>query len=317
MASLGRIGLDALNVGERDLGLGKARLEALATAASFPMLSANLVDAASRKLVLKPFVVLEKAGLKVAVIGLLSATKAAPYKDALAAGGLDVFPAADAMAAVAKELEATQVDAWIVLSQLTAPEEEALATAWPRIRAFVGSEAMAVSPEPTPVGGAWRFGAGQKGKQIHVFSVDFQAPGGAGTAWTLGDPKGLAEQKKASASARIRQNEAQLERLAPPAPPAPTGQPEEGSAPPVANPPAPNPRITEVRRKQLEAQLAQARAELQMAEQALKDAEAAGDAPGNTVKLRVFKMGKDLADDAAEADAVKAFRLKWPAPAGH
>ncbi len=302
-----------MNVGERDLGLGRSLITKIAKNAGFPVLSANLTDATSGDLLLKPFVVLERSGLEVAVIGLLSETKAAPYKDVLSKDGLAVKSPVDAVTALAPELEASGADVWIVLSQLTPAEEEALSGVFGRIRAFVGGEAMAISPEPAPVGAAWRFGPGQKGKQISVFTVDFQAPGGPGAAWALGDPRGLATQRKASASARIKQLEAQLERLAPPA--GAEGAVAAGTAPSAA--PAPSPRVTEVRRKQLEAQLAQARGELQAAEAALAEAEAAGDAPGNAIALQVFQMGKDLPDDPAEAEAVKAFRLKWPAPAGH
>ena len=67
-----RLETAALNIGDRDLAAGLPFLRALADSARFPFLSANLVDPAGQP-IFKPAIVVEKNGLRVALIGASSA----------------------------------------------------------------------------------------------------------------------------------------------------------------------------------------------------------------------------------------------------
>jgi 2',3'-cyclic-nucleotide 2'-phosphodiesterase (5'-nucleotidase family) len=68
----GKMGYDAINIGDTDLVLGLEYLKALQEQSSIPFLSANLKDKKTRKTVFKPYLVKEIYGLKVGIIGLVT-----------------------------------------------------------------------------------------------------------------------------------------------------------------------------------------------------------------------------------------------------
>jgi 2',3'-cyclic-nucleotide 2'-phosphodiesterase (5'-nucleotidase family) len=67
-----RLGVDALNVGERDLAAGLPFLQALADSARFAILSANLLDDRSQTTPFPAYTILERGGLNIALIGISS-----------------------------------------------------------------------------------------------------------------------------------------------------------------------------------------------------------------------------------------------------
>jgi 2',3'-cyclic-nucleotide 2'-phosphodiesterase (5'-nucleotidase family) len=71
IGELGRIGYDALGVGERELAFGGERLKTLAAAAKLPLLSANLVDRKTGKPAFAPSVVVRKGGMRIGVFAVL------------------------------------------------------------------------------------------------------------------------------------------------------------------------------------------------------------------------------------------------------
>jgi len=302
-------GVAAMSLGDKDLGLGRSVLQGLVKAAKFPILAANVVDIKTNKGVFQSWAMIERGGVKIGVIGLLSDTRTSVLAQRLGAEGIIVKPPAEAMNALLSEINAAGADFWVVLSQLNAREETEISEAFPFIRAFLGGDGMSAPQEPLPSGSAWSFGGGQKGKQVSVAIVDFQAPTGPNTPWNLGDRKALAERQLAESVARIKQLETQLEKLAPP--------PEQGVEVPLPTDGSPGPRVTEVRRKQLETQLVHARTTEQMAQVEIAEAAKVGDGPGNAIQIKVFPMGRGMPDGEADGEAVKAFRLKWPAPPGH
>lgn len=68
------MGYDAMTVGNHDYDKGQEVFLDLIAAARFPVLGANVLDSASQKTVgyLKPYVVLERAGLRIGIFGLLT-----------------------------------------------------------------------------------------------------------------------------------------------------------------------------------------------------------------------------------------------------
>jgi hypothetical protein len=72
--SYNEMGYEAVNVGERDLWMGYNFLSDLSQKAKFAFISANLVDKKTGKVVLKPYVIEEIAGLKIGIFGLLDET---------------------------------------------------------------------------------------------------------------------------------------------------------------------------------------------------------------------------------------------------
>jgi hypothetical protein len=64
---------DALNIGQREAQLSAAQLRELRTSSPVPMLSANLLDKATRKPIFDPCRIVVRNGCRVALIGLLDA----------------------------------------------------------------------------------------------------------------------------------------------------------------------------------------------------------------------------------------------------
>ncbi len=62
---------DALNAGQREAQLSAAQLRQLKASSPVPILSANLLDKASRKPIFEPYRVVQRNGLRVALIGVL------------------------------------------------------------------------------------------------------------------------------------------------------------------------------------------------------------------------------------------------------
>ena len=70
-------GVAAMAMGDRDLVLGRDALVRLAARARFPFLAANLRDLASGQPVFAEHAIVERAGLRVGLLGLLSPSGAA------------------------------------------------------------------------------------------------------------------------------------------------------------------------------------------------------------------------------------------------
>jgi 2',3'-cyclic-nucleotide 2'-phosphodiesterase (5'-nucleotidase family) len=308
VARYAALGVDALGLGDRDLGLGRARLEKLIAASTFPIVSANLVDKASRKPLAKPFALVERGGVKVAFVGLMSNVKATALAEALVRDGLEVMPASEAWAGVREAVKAAAPDLVVVLSQLDELEERKLGEANPEIRAFLGGDTMMSTGETKRFGDAWSFPGGQKGKQLGVVTVTLGA--GFGPAWGQGDQRAVLTKRRDEVAARVRMFEKQVERQ----------KARIASAPPTptpADPRAPKPLDPATLLQNIEAQLGQARAELQLAEVQLSELPASGPVAGNVFAYRLEQMGASQAHDPDEAKAVGEFRIKWPAPPGH
>ena len=68
----GKMGYDAVNIGDTDLVLGLQYLRTLQKHSPVPLLSTNLKDKKTRKTVFEPYLVKEIHGLKVGIIGLMT-----------------------------------------------------------------------------------------------------------------------------------------------------------------------------------------------------------------------------------------------------
>lgn len=66
------IGYDALSLGNHDYDMGEVQLEEALKLAKFPVLSSNIIDKRNNKppYYLQPYIILEKLGLRIALIGL-------------------------------------------------------------------------------------------------------------------------------------------------------------------------------------------------------------------------------------------------------
>ena len=86
----GKISCDAINVGHHELSAGLDFLLESARKSTIPFISANLRDADTYKLLFEPYLLIERQGLTIGVVGLTSlvpkTTRAVVMEDYLAAG---------------------------------------------------------------------------------------------------------------------------------------------------------------------------------------------------------------------------------------
>lgn len=80
------MGYDATSVGNHDIETGHAVYDRWAAAAGIPVLAANVIDRSTGKPYFQPYTVIDRGGLKIAVIGLLSPAIPAWLPETLWAG---------------------------------------------------------------------------------------------------------------------------------------------------------------------------------------------------------------------------------------
>lgn len=292
-------GVRAQNIGERDLALGRAALESLKARAKYPFVTTNLVDAESGKPLFSRFelVAVTRAGkrVKLAIFGLMSARP----QPSLETDKLKILPPVEALKPALAEAKAQGADAIIVLSQLLQREEAAIGEAFPEVQLFLGGDFMGMGADAEIAGKALSFAGSQKGKHLAFMKLTFGAVG-PGTPFT--DPKArpALERKRGEAQRRVDTYQRMIAEAAKPVP-------EDPKRPKVP---------TEV----YERQLASAKAELQLANDAL--ASLATNAPGpggapapggpNLVSLELIPLSRDVVDDPDVKMVVDEFRKKWP-----
>ncbi|MEL6181648.1 MAG: hypothetical protein AAFS10_22000, partial [Myxococcota bacterium] len=108
------IGCHGFAVGAYDLAMGAEALDALHARAKFPWISANLHRKGQPKLMFKPFVKTEWAGLKVVLVGITNGQDSDP----LEALGFSIDDPVKALQAQSKAIRAAKPDVVVLLSNL-------------------------------------------------------------------------------------------------------------------------------------------------------------------------------------------------------
>jgi hypothetical protein len=177
---LGKIGYDALNLGRADLLLPPALLRTLAARAPYPLLSANVVDAAGKA----PFagrIVKEAGGLRAGIFGLSGnqpfGLAALPGRDLAVQ---DPFAAARAAVADLRR----RADLVIALSQLGGEEDARLAREVPGIDIILGGFTRLSTQTPRFEGGTMILQSGSKG--MHLGRLALRIVPGRRGGWTAG-----------------------------------------------------------------------------------------------------------------------------------
>jgi 2',3'-cyclic-nucleotide 2'-phosphodiesterase (5'-nucleotidase family) len=130
-----KLGYDALNIGDTDLGLGIEYLRNLQKNSKIPFLSANLKEKKTRNPVFKPYLIKEIGGLKIGILGLIT-TEISPniQKE------LKDYSIENPMKAAKETINRymASCDHIIALAHLTPPETETLAKEVPVISIIIG-----------------------------------------------------------------------------------------------------------------------------------------------------------------------------------
>jgi 2',3'-cyclic-nucleotide 2'-phosphodiesterase (5'-nucleotidase family) len=135
--SLNLMGFDGIGIGDDDLSLGKEFLLEIAKRANFPLISSNLIQEESGKLLFKPYIVKEINGLKIGIFSLLSSDLFSNPSDPRRKGLIFRSPLETAQHMV-KELQ-PKTDLIILLSHLGYQKDMELAQTVPGINLIVGS----------------------------------------------------------------------------------------------------------------------------------------------------------------------------------
>lgn len=315
--------LAAQAIGDRDLALGRANLQELATHARYPFVTTNLIDTVTGKPLFEPYVLTDVGhGVKVAFLGLIDPRNVPP--SVLEAERLRVDPpevaAAAAVAAVAAAA-GRGATLFVVLSQLSAREEERVGAAVPQIQLFVGGDAMGMMSEIGSAGGsALSLPGSQKGKHLGIATLTLDDPLGTGRPFFDPNRRADLERKKREADQRIQTYDRLLvevrARAADQGQPIPPGSPAGPNGP---RRPAPVPSPT-LAIEAYERQLVAARAESQLAATALAELppEDAKPTPKNGITFELVPLSREVADDPTIQKLVEEHRKTWPDPTpGH
>jgi 2',3'-cyclic-nucleotide 2'-phosphodiesterase (5'-nucleotidase family) len=145
------MGFDASTLGNHEFDYGWRMIPRYLEAAEFPLVTANVVDDEGALLADRPWIVLEAGGIRVGVIGVLTAEL--PYlttSDKI--GPWNVLPVVASVVRHAREV-AKQSDLVIVLGHLTDAEEDAILAQVPGVPVVISGHGHDGLPGPKVVDG--------------------------------------------------------------------------------------------------------------------------------------------------------------------
>jgi 2',3'-cyclic-nucleotide 2'-phosphodiesterase (5'-nucleotidase family) len=143
---------DAMAIGNHEFDWGRDVLASLAGSASFPFLSANVQDEHSKLLPgVKPYILLERKGLKIAIIGLTTpevayTTRPDYVKD------LKVIEPVQIVPRLIKEVRAQGAKLVVLLTHLGFDEDRKLAAAVQGIDVIIGGHSHTAVTDPPRIG---------------------------------------------------------------------------------------------------------------------------------------------------------------------
>ncbi len=135
---------DAMVVGRMDVLLGFDVLRERAAEASFAVLSANIVDPDTQEPLFEPYVIIERGGVTIGIVGISDQDVASMPETRSGAVYLD---AVETTRRYVSELR-DQVDVLMVLSRLGKADNVALAAQVPGINVIVGGKTRRLTQEP-------------------------------------------------------------------------------------------------------------------------------------------------------------------------
>lgn len=169
-----KMGADAINVGDLDLSTG---VEFLASQVrdGLPLISANLIDASSGKLIFPPYKIRELGGLKVAIVGLMGQDLTPEIQKALG----DKVKILDPWAQGKKILEELRgkADLILVLSDMGTARDQRLAKETEGIHFIFGGHEGRFMSFPQQDSESWLFQSYSKGMYLGKLRLILEEPG--------------------------------------------------------------------------------------------------------------------------------------------
>ena len=162
---------DAMTLGNHEFDWGPAALRAMTEEARFPFLSANIGDAAGSPLPwVKPYVILERKGVKVAVIGMTTPETAFAVKREYVAGLRFALPE-KLLPGIISEVRREGATLVVLLSHFGLAEDLRLASAVHGIDIIVGGHSHTALADPVLSGQTIVVQAGARGLYLGVLEL--------------------------------------------------------------------------------------------------------------------------------------------------
>ena len=133
--ALGHLGFDAANLGHREASLSAEQLRGLGKESPVPLLSANLLDAATGAPIAKTHVIVKKGGWRIAIVGVMDARIAAESLGA----GLRMDAAENSIARILPSLK-SQADFRVLLAFTDEATLHTLARTFPEFDLVLGGK---------------------------------------------------------------------------------------------------------------------------------------------------------------------------------
>lgn len=164
---------DVLNIGKQEAWMGYETLVALMdTTPGTQFVSANLVDATTRKPVANPFVIKDYGKIQVGVLGLLNEADFPPGTLLLDTTKLRVIPALEAAQKYVPSL-ARKVDAVVLLSDLPSTTLDTILKTLPEIDVVISAGALRTGETAARIENAQVVGTGSSGYAGHYATLEF------------------------------------------------------------------------------------------------------------------------------------------------
>jgi len=171
--AMNAMGYDALTVSQMELALGLETIKQREAEAKFSFLSANLVKPGDNQPFFRPYVVLERQGVHIGIIGLSEpeASQTPGVEDQVT-----VLDPTETARRYVGELRA-KVDMLIVLSHLGVDADKALAQAVPGIDIIVGGNTRQLMRMPEQVGNTLIVQQGYRGEWVGRLQATYDTQG--------------------------------------------------------------------------------------------------------------------------------------------
>ncbi|NUN15392.1 MAG: hypothetical protein HUU55_17345 [Myxococcales bacterium] len=164
------LGVEAMNVGDRDLALGTPALMELARSSTIPFVSANILRANDQQPVFVPHVIVEKSGAKIGVFGLVTPNYEKRTEHETVHGIQIADPVTTAEQQV-QTLKAAGAQIIICIAQMTPDEELDLADKVKGITAILGSDTPGAQHVPEIRHGTYIVDGSEKGKHVSALTL--------------------------------------------------------------------------------------------------------------------------------------------------
>ncbi|MBC8045044.1 MAG: bifunctional metallophosphatase/5'-nucleotidase [Rhizobacter sp.] len=164
---MNRLAPDAVVPGNHEFDYGgEHAIRLLKSEATFPVICANLVYHDSQKNVFEPYRIITRAGVKMAVIGLLT-NDLARLSLSENIKNLDALPYDDVLPKIISEIKSLhQPDVIIVVSHIGLEEDKLLAEKYPEVMFFAGGHSHTAVKTPVKVRNSYVGQAGSRGQFI-------------------------------------------------------------------------------------------------------------------------------------------------------